>query len=54
MTKKQAIEMFGSVRKTAEALEITVQAVYQWPDKLKLETADRVLGAYHRTQQKTA
>lgn len=33
MTKQQAIDLFdGSVRKLAEALGITEQAVHQWGD----------------------
>lgn len=54
MTRKEAIELFGTVRDTANALGITVQAVYQWPDTLKQETADRALGAYHRTKTQAA
>ncbi len=35
MTKKQALEMFGgSVRKLADALGITEQAVSQWGDEV--------------------
>jgi len=30
MTKQEAIERFGSVRKLADALGITEQAVHQW------------------------
>ena len=32
MTKNDAIKIFGSVRKLAEALGITEQAVHQWDD----------------------
>lgn len=32
MTTEQAKEYFGSVRKLAEALGITEQAVHQWGD----------------------
>jgi hypothetical protein len=42
MNKIEAIAKFGSVRKLAEALDISVQAVYQWPDELKRSIADRV------------
>lgn len=34
MTKEEAIEAFGSVRKLAEALGITEQAVHQWGDEV--------------------
>ena len=45
MTKKQAIKIFGSVKLTAQALDISVQAVYQWPEKLDQAQTDRVTGA---------
>ncbi len=45
MTKNDAISMFESPRKLAEALGITPQAVYQWPDDLSQDQADRILGA---------
>lgn len=45
MTKQQAIKRFGSVRELAEALDISVQAVYQWPDKLPRAVSDRINGA---------
>ena len=32
MKKKDAIDYFGSARALAEALGISRQAVYQWPD----------------------
>ena len=41
MTKNEAIEKFGSVRELAEALDISVQAVYQWPEELTRSIADR-------------
>ena len=46
MDKKEAIQKFGSTRKLAEALGISVQAIYQWPDKLTRSIADRVEFAY--------
>lgn len=45
MTKREAIEMFGSVRRLADALGITPQAIYQWPDVLDRRAEDRVVGA---------
>lgn len=32
VTKKQAIEAYGSVAGLADALGITRSAIYQWPD----------------------
>lgn len=34
MTKQEAIDAFGSVRKLADALGITEQAVHQWGEKV--------------------
>lgn len=34
MTKKEAIEAFGSIRKLADALGITEQAIHQWGDNV--------------------
>ena len=34
MTKEEAIAAFGSVRKLADALGITEQAVHQWSDEV--------------------
>ena len=48
MTKEEAIKLFGKVRATADALEITTQAVYNWPDELPMSVGDRVLGAAAR------
>ena len=45
MKKQNAIELFGSVREMAKAMGITPQAIYQWPNKLPQEQADRVIGA---------
>lgn len=45
MKRQTAIDAFGSVAKLAAALTITRQAVYQWPDDLPLDYADRVRGA---------
>lgn len=32
MLKKDAIQRFGGVRKLAESLGITREAIYQWPE----------------------
>jgi hypothetical protein len=32
MKKEDAVKAFGSIRKLAEALGLSVQAVHQWPD----------------------
>lgn len=45
MTKNEAINMFGSVAQLAEALGITRQAIYQWPNQLPKDQADRINGA---------
>lgn len=34
MTKREAVERFGSVRKLADALGITEQAIHQWGDNV--------------------
>lgn len=34
VTKEEAIQAFGSVRKLAEAIGITEQAVHQWGDMI--------------------
>lgn len=45
MKKADAIQLFSTVRELAEALEITRQAIYQWPEDLPQETVDRINGA---------
>ena len=45
MTRKEAIELFGSVRKLAEALGVSVQAIYAWPEELDQKRADWTIGA---------
>ena len=54
MTKQEAIALFRSRRKLAEALGITTQAVGQWPDRLTQRIADRVMGAKQRTKKAKA
>jgi DNA-binding transcriptional regulator YdaS (Cro superfamily) len=51
MDKNQAIELFGSQRKLAEALEVTVSAISQWPDVLDQAKTDRVVGAAIRLKK---
>lgn len=41
MNKKDVIEYFGSVRKTAEALGVSTQYVSQWPEKVPQVQAAR-------------
>lgn len=48
MTKQEAVAIFGTNRKLAEALRISTQAVSQWPEVLSQGIADRVLGAKTR------
>lgn len=48
MRKQDAISLFGTARALASALGITPQAVYQWPEKISQEQADRVTGAAMR------
>jgi hypothetical protein len=46
MTKSQALQLFGGrVADLADALDMTRQGVYQWPDELTPGQADRVRGA---------
>ena len=45
MTKQEAINIFGSVRKLSETLGVTRHAVYMWPDNLTQKTIDQVTGA---------
>jgi hypothetical protein len=45
-TKQEAIQIFGgSMRAVGDALGISRQAVYQWPEELPQDTSDRLLGA---------
>jgi hypothetical protein len=45
MTRQEAIELFGKPKDLAYALGVTPQAIYQWPEIIPLEQADRVIGA---------
>lgn len=52
MLKKYAIKYFKTTRLTAEAIGITYQAVYQWPDVLSNQVSDRVEAAMIRDRVK--
>ena len=45
MTKREAINLFGTASGLARALGITRQSVHAWPDELDQGRADRVIGA---------
>lgn len=45
MSKDQAIKLFGQVKDLANALGVTRQAIYQWPDELPQHQIDRINGA---------
>ena len=50
MKKQVALEYFGgSVCQLAEALNVSPQAVYDWPDILPRRLVDRVIAACVRT-----
>lgn len=49
LTKKEVIRVFGGTQTAvAKALDISVQAVHQWPDRLSQGLTDRVMGAAAR------
>ena len=58
MTKTEAIALFGTKKNPgtpkmmAQALQITTQAISQWPEELTQRIADRVLGAKERLRRK--
>ena len=53
MRKEKAIELLGgSVSNVADAIGISYQAVYKWPDELPKAIADRVIAACVRTGRK--
>jgi len=45
MTKKEAIEIFGSGAALGRALGISRAAVWQWPERLDQKQTDMVVGA---------
>ncbi len=48
MKKTDAIRAFGTPKELADAINITRQAIYQWPEELSAAIADRVLAAAFR------
>lgn len=49
MTKQEAILLFGTrQRDLADAIGVSEGRISQWPDELKQEQIDRVLGAAMR------
>ena len=44
-TLEDAVRIFGSVRAMAAAMDLSTQAIYQWPDVLEQAHKDRVIGA---------
>ena len=42
MNKQAAIDYFGSVKDLAEALNISTQAIYKWPDRVPELQAMRI------------
>jgi hypothetical protein len=45
MRKDSAVDFFGGVAETAQAIGISSQAVSDWPDELPPRIADRVIAA---------
>lgn len=45
MKKTEAIDLFGTPAKLANALGVTRHAIYMWQDDLPQTTVDRVVGA---------
>ena len=48
MTKDYAKYLFGGTQKMADAVGVTRQAIYDWPDELKQKQSDLVIGAAFR------
>jgi len=48
MTKNDLIKTFGSIQLCAHTLGISRQAVHKWPDPLKQQQEDWVVGACKR------
>lgn len=42
MNKSNVIEYFGDIRRTADALGISYQAVYKWPDLVPRSSAYQI------------
>ena len=45
ITKKQAVELFGSQKGVADAVGLTPSRISQWPDLLAQKQSDLVMGA---------
>lgn len=55
MNKAEAIEALGgSIPAAAKAINVSYQAVKQWPDVLPARIVDRVQAALYRKQQAEA
>jgi len=57
MTKQEAVTHFGSVAKLAEALGITTQAIYDWPETvppLRQFQLERITGGILKAQDQIA
>lgn len=48
MKKSAAIELFGGIRATAKAVDISWNAVNKWPAELSKAVTDRVIAALAR------
>lgn len=48
MRKEQALELFGGISATADAVGVTYQAVSQWPDVLPARIVDRLIASFVR------
>jgi DNA-binding XRE family transcriptional regulator len=42
MKKIEAVKHFGSVAELAQVLDISVQAIYQWPEELSRKISDQI------------
>ena len=53
MTKSDAKRIFGNASKLAKALDVSPQAISQWPDKLTQRQSDEITGAAIRLKLQT-
>ena len=51
MTKKEAVQLFGSVTNLCKAMGLSRNAYYKWTDPLTQTKADQVIGAYMRNAE---
>ena len=51
MKKQEALDLFGGSAALADAIGITQQAIYEWPEVLPPRIADRVIAACVRTNR---